>query len=68
MLGSYMGPIYVGLSMTATSTSGPWVHDARIAAICMANGVRTLWSADRDFGRFLIKVRNPAVGSASGGE
>lgn len=54
--------------VTSTRTSGPRVHDARIAAICMANGVRILWSADRDFGRFPIEVRNPSVGSVTGGE
>ena len=32
--------------------TGPRVHDARIAALCLAHGVRELWSADRDFGRF----------------
>jgi uncharacterized protein len=42
---------------------GPMVHDARIAAICVAHGVRELWSADRDFGRFdALRVRNPLVG------
>lgn len=41
---------------------GPMVHDARIAALCLANGVRELWSADRDFGRFPdLVVRNPLV-------
>jgi toxin-antitoxin system PIN domain toxin len=41
---------------------GPLVHDARIAALCRANGVRELWSADRDFGRFPdLVVRNPLV-------
>ena len=47
--------------VTSARISGPKVHDARIAAICVANGVRTLWSADRDFGRFPIEVRNPVV-------
>jgi hypothetical protein len=32
--------------------AGPRVHDARVAAICLAHGVRELWTADRDFGRF----------------
>jgi uncharacterized protein len=37
-------------------------HDARIAAICMENGVSLLWSADRDFGRFKgLKTVNPLV-------
>lgn len=40
--------------------SGPMIHDARIAAICMSHGVRELWSADRDFSRFSgVTVRNP---------
>jgi toxin-antitoxin system PIN domain toxin len=40
---------------------GPMVHDARIVALCAAHGVRELWSADRDFGRFsaALSVRNP---------
>jgi toxin-antitoxin system PIN domain toxin len=42
---------------------GAAVHDARIAAICLAHGVAELWSADRDFARFpALKVRNPVVG------
>lgn len=32
--------------------SGPKVHDARVAALCLAHGVRELWTADRDFSRF----------------
>jgi len=32
--------------------AGPRVHDARIAALCLAHGVRALWTADRDFSRF----------------
>jgi len=32
--------------------AGPRVHDARIAALCLAHGVRELWTADRDFSRF----------------
>jgi predicted nucleic acid-binding protein len=39
---------------------GPMIHDARIAAICQFNGVKELWSIDRDFSRFPeIKVINP---------
>lgn len=42
--------------------TGPKVHDARIVSICRANGVRELWSADRDFSRISgVKVRNPLV-------
>lgn len=32
--------------------AGPRIHDARIAALCLAHGVRELWTADRDFSRF----------------
>jgi toxin-antitoxin system PIN domain toxin len=40
--------------------AGPRVHDARIAAVCLAHGVRELWTVDRDFGRFAALVtRNP---------
>jgi uncharacterized protein len=43
---------------------GPRVHDARIAAICLSHGVRELWTADRDYGRFPgLRTRNPLVGS-----
>jgi hypothetical protein len=39
---------------------GPRVHDARVAALCLAHGVRELWTADRDFGRFpALVVTNP---------
>jgi uncharacterized protein len=41
---------------------GPKVHDARIAAICRAHGIRELWSADRDFSRIRgVKVTNPVL-------
>jgi toxin-antitoxin system PIN domain toxin len=41
---------------------GPLVHDARLAAICMEQGVEELWTADRDFSRFpKLKVRNPLI-------
>jgi toxin-antitoxin system PIN domain toxin len=41
---------------------GGQFHDARIAAICLENGVTTLWSADRDFSRFkALKTVNPLV-------
>ena len=43
--------------------AGPQVHDARVSAICRDHGVRELWTADRDFGRFpALTVRNPLVG------
>ena len=41
---------------------GAQVHDARIAALCLQHGVKELWSADRDFGRFPnLAVVNPLV-------
>lgn len=41
---------------------GPQVHDARVAALCQLHGVRELWTADRDFGRFhRLEFRNPLV-------
>ena len=42
--------------------TGPQVHDARVAAIAVAHGVRELWTADRDFSRFAdLAVKNPLV-------
>jgi uncharacterized protein len=46
----------------AAKLSGPRIHDARIAALCLHHGVSELWSADRDFSAFpKLKVRNPLV-------
>jgi toxin-antitoxin system PIN domain toxin len=40
--------------------SGPMVHDARIAALCVSHGIRELWTMDRDFARFPdLSTRNP---------
>jgi uncharacterized protein len=42
------------------------VHDARVAALCRQHGVRSLWSADRDFSRFAgLTIVNPLVGHGS---
>ena len=47
----------------ASQIRGPMVHDARIAALCLHHGVRELWTADRDFGRFPdLRTVNPLVG------
>jgi len=47
---------------TGASAAGPRVHDARIAALCQAHGVRTLWTADRDFTRFAgLATLNPLL-------
>jgi len=46
--------------VTRSRVSGGLVHDARVAALCLAHGVRELLTADRDFGRFpSLKTRNP---------
>ena len=45
---------------SAARLSGPSIHDARIAALCIHHGVSELWSADRDFSRYpRLVVRNP---------
>lgn len=42
--------------------AGGMIHDARIAAICIENGVSELWTVDRDFSRFAgLKTKNPLV-------
>jgi toxin-antitoxin system PIN domain toxin len=39
---------------------GPVIHDARVAAICLAHGVQALVSRDRDFSLFPeLAVENP---------
>jgi toxin-antitoxin system PIN domain toxin len=41
---------------------GAIVHDARVAALCLAHGVQTLWTRDRDFSLFPeLQTRNPLV-------
>jgi uncharacterized protein len=48
--------------LASAKVTGPLVHDARIAALCVSHGIRELWSADRDFSRFPdLKVTNPLV-------
>lgn len=40
--------------------TGPMIHDARIAALCLHHGIRELWTTDRDFSRFdTLRTRNP---------
>ena len=42
--------------------TGAMIHDARIATCCLNNGIRELWTVDRDFGRFSgLKTVNPLV-------
>jgi uncharacterized protein len=49
-------------AVASAKVTGPQVHDARIASLCMQHGVAELWSADRDFNRFpSFRVRNPLI-------
>lgn len=49
-------------TLVSGKIAGALVHDARIAALCLQHGVKELWSADRDFGRFPnLAVVNPLV-------
>ena len=46
----------------SSRVSGPQIHDMRIAALCLAHGVRELWTADPDFPRCpSLKIRNPLI-------
>ena len=55
---SILAELLVGLGVT-----GGRVHDAKIAAVCLQNGVTELLTADRDFRRFPgLKTRNPLLG------
>ena len=48
--------------INASKATGPLVHDARIAALCLSHGIKELLTADRDFGRFRdLKTHNPLV-------
>jgi uncharacterized protein len=57
------GPMYwpaMSRLLSDGKITGPAVHDARISALCIAHGVRQLWTADRDFSRFPeLTVANP---------
>jgi uncharacterized protein len=51
--------------LAAARVQGPMVHDARVAALCLQHGVKTLWTADRDFARFpALRTVNPLVETA----
>lgn len=48
--------------LQSSRVTGPKVHDARIAALCMQHSVSVLLTADRDFGRFKgLKTSNPLL-------
>jgi toxin-antitoxin system PIN domain toxin len=47
-------------TIAAAKVAGGVVQDARIAALCQAHGVTTLYSVDRDFSRFRsLRTINP---------
>jgi toxin-antitoxin system PIN domain toxin len=49
--------------ISAGRITGPRVHDARVAALCLSHHVQELWTSDRDFSLFpALRVRNPLVG------
>lgn len=48
--------------LTAGRVRGAMVHDARVAALCIGNGVSELLTADRGFDRFPeLASRNPLI-------
>ncbi len=48
--------------VTMPRVRGGVVHDARIAALCVAHGVEALLTRDRDFSLFAeLRTRNPLV-------
>jgi hypothetical protein len=50
----------LGGLLTRARVRGPIVHDARVAAICLAHGVDKLLSRDRDFSLFPeLSIENP---------
>ncbi len=52
--------------VTRPRVRGPVVHDARIAALCVAHGTETLLTADRDFALFPeLSTRDPFRGASS---
>ena len=62
------GPAYwehLKTLLLAGRARGPLVQDARVAAICRAQGVREFWTVDRDFSRFEgLRARNPLFESS----
>jgi uncharacterized protein len=46
----------------AAKLQGGQFHDARVAALCIENGVGVIYTSDRDFGRFkALKTFNPLI-------
>lgn len=48
--------------LTSSRATGPLIHDAHVAALCLQHRVTTLWTADRDFARFpQLRTHNPLL-------
>jgi hypothetical protein len=48
--------------LVAGKVQGPMIHDARIAALCLAHGIAELLTSDRDYNRFpMLATRNPLL-------
>jgi hypothetical protein len=48
--------------LLAGKLQGPKIHDARIASICINNGVNLLYSSDRDFNKIAgLRIQNPLI-------
>jgi toxin-antitoxin system PIN domain toxin len=55
------GPILESF-LRRSRVRGPVVHDARVAALCVAHGVEALLTRDRDFSLFPeLPIQNPFV-------
>jgi len=53
-------PSHLHAAVAAGRATGNLAHDAHIAALVVEHGVRELWTADRDFARFVgLRIRNP---------
>jgi toxin-antitoxin system PIN domain toxin len=53
-----------GLSaiLSQSRVIGAAVHDARVASVCIENGVKVIYTMDRDFSRFSqLKSENPLL-------
>ena len=49
--------------LLGAGVAGARVHDAKVAAICLAHRVTELWTADRDFNQFPdLPTLNPLTG------
>jgi hypothetical protein len=49
---------HLKMMLLAGKAAGPMVHDASVAAMCRAAGVREVWTADRDYSP-LCRTSNP---------